>query len=863
MFLYEQINEAKHYGQYKEFPTYIQENLNQKFELRPYQIDAFRNFITYFENDSLRRKPTQTLFHMATGSGKTLIMAGLMIYLYKKGYRNFLFFVNLANIVQKTKDNFLNAASSKYLFNDTLLIDGEHVQVKEVRNFQSFDPDAINICFTTTQGLHSDMWMIKENGISFEDFENINVVLISDEAHHLNASTKKMNKAEEESYHSWEDTVKNIFDCSKDNILLEFTATCDLGNQLIKASYENKIVFDYPLKKFRQDLYSKEIVTLRSDMDIMDRALQAIVLSQYRLKIFQKYRIGMKPIVLFKAAKVVDSKTFMTAFLEKISRLSGAELERISELIDNPTMNVAYAFFKNEGITFDMLAEELKSDFASEHCVSVNEETDLEEKQLLLNSLEDYDNPYRAIFEVRKLDEGWDVLNLFDIVRLYETRQSGGKSISAATVSEAQLIGRGARYCPFALDKSQPRYQRKFDNDLGNELRICEELYYHCQNDSRYIGELHNALKEIGIDADNVVTRKNVLKDSFVKTPLYKEGYVFINDRKPKSRINGVLPSIKGSLHYLSLATGLSGEDLVMEDESPREEKGSTYTTEITFKEVAGLNYAIINKALAKYPSYRFAALKGMYPNLTSMREFITSDDYFGGIRLIIKSKYSTLPVSVLNNAVNIVVKKYSDSISNIQETYEGTREFQAQYIRDIFTSKECNYTDPHDGGVGVSQSDASVPAKWRLDLSSEEWFAYEDNYGTSEEKAFVSYFKRHYEKLKAVYDSVYLVRNERQFHLYSFDGGERFEPDYVIFLRKKKAAGYEQIQVFAEPKGGQLIEKDAWKEEFLLQIEKEGKPVIKFVDDNSYKIWGIHFYNEELRLSDTDEEFKRMESGT
>lgn len=184
---------------------------------------------------------------------------------------------------------------------------------------------------------------------------------------------------------------------------------------------------------------------------------------------------------------------------------------------------------------------------------------------------------------------------------------------------------------------------------------------------------MHNALKEIGIDADNVVTRKNVLKDSFVKTPLYKEGYVFINDRKPKSRINGVLPSIKGSLHYLSLATGLSGEDLVMEDESPREEKGSTYTTEIMFKEVAGLNYAIINKALAKYPSYRFAALKEMYPNLTSMREFITSDDYFGGIRLIIKSKYSTLPVSVLNNAVNIVVKydKRSRETNNFYIEYQ------------------------------------------------------------------------------------------------------------------------------------------------------------------------------------------------
>lgn len=863
MFLYEQINEAKHYDQYKEFPSYIQDGLNPKFELRPYQIDAFRNFITYFENENLKKRPTQTLFHMATGSGKTLIMAGLMIYLYKKGYRNFLFFVNLANIVQKTKDNFLNAASTKYLFNDTLLIDGEHVQVKEVRNFQSSDPDAVNICFTTTQGLHSDMWMTKENGISFEDFENINVVLISDEAHHLNASTKKMNKDEEENYHSWEDTVKNIFDCNKDNILLEFTATCDLSNQLIKAAYENKIVFDYPLKKFREDLYSKEIVTLRSDMDIMERALQAIVLSQYRLKIFQKYRIGVKPIVLFKAAKVADSKSFMNAFLEKIGKLSGAELERISKLIDNPTMNAAYAFFKNDGVTFDMLAEELKSDFASEHCVSVNEETDLEEKQLLLNSLEDYDNPYRAIFEVRKLDEGWDVLNLFDIVRLYESRQSGGKSISAATVSEAQLIGRGARYCPFALNKNQPRYQRKFDNDLGHELRICEELYYHCQNDSKYIGELHNALKEIGIYTNNTVTVKNVLKKSFVKTSLYKDGYVFINNRKLKSCNNSVLLSIKGSLHYLSLATGLSGEDLVMEDEYPKEEKDSTHTTEILFKEIAELNYAIINKALAKYPSYRFSALKKLFPNLTSTREFITSDDYLGGIRLVIKSKYSSLPVSVLNDAVNIVVMKYSASISNMQEIYEGTREFQAQYIRDIFTNKECNYTATYDGGVGLSQSDASVPAKWRIDLSNEDWFAYEDNYGTSEEKAFVSYFKRHYEKLTAVYDSVYLVRNERQFHLYSFDTGERFEPDYVIFLRKKKTTGYEQIQIFAEPKGGQLIEKDAWKEKFLLQIEKEGKTIIKFVDDNSYKIWGIPFYNEELRLSDTDEAFKRMESLT
>ena len=57
---------------------------------------------------------------MATGSGKTLIMAGLILYLYEQGFKNFLFFVNSTNIIEKTKDNFLNPLSSKYLFNQNI-----------------------------------------------------------------------------------------------------------------------------------------------------------------------------------------------------------------------------------------------------------------------------------------------------------------------------------------------------------------------------------------------------------------------------------------------------------------------------------------------------------------------------------------------------------------------------------------------------------------------------------------------------------------------------------------------------------------------------------------------------------------------
>lgn len=862
-FLYEKIDFLRESGYTLDMPAYIPENLNALFELRPYQITAFENFITHFESPKCPH-PTQVLFHMATGSGKTLIMAGLMLYLYKKGYRNFLFFVNLSTIVKKTEDNFLNSASSKYLFADEIVLDGERIAIKKVDNFQSTDPDAINICFSTTQGLHTDMWVTKENGISFDDFDDVKTVLISDEAHHLNVSTKKLSKDEEDNYHSWEQTVKSIFDRNSENILLEFTATCDLANPKIRAEYENKIIFDYPLYKFRADLYSKEIKTLRSDMDIMDRAIQALVLSQYRLKVFQDNHLSIKPVVLFKSAKIADSKAFMASFIEVVKKLNGSVIERISTLIDNPTMHQAYDYFSSAGINFDMLAQELREDFSEEHCVSVNDDKEADLKQILLNSLEDASNPYRAIFEVKKLDEGWDVLNLFDIVRLYETRQSGGKSISPATVSEAQLIGRGARYCPFKINDEQPKFQRKYDNDVENELRICEELYYHCQNDSRYIGELHNALREIGIDPDKTVTKRYILKDEFKQDDLYKNGLIFINDRVVKSRseVNELLPSVRNKVYSVTLATGQSGEDVILDDgqESSVDHKSKTKLYTTTIGEIANINYAIVNKALAKVPVYKFNTLKSRFPNLKSTREFITSTNYLGDIKIEIRSKYDEPSVAILSTAVTSVLTKIAASISAIEEEYEGTKEFRAVNIHDIFRDKAVNYTNIVDGGIGVSQNDATVPATMRIDLKGEDWFTFTDNYGTSEEKAFVSYFRDYVDKLKTIYSKIYLMRNERQMHLYSFDGGERFEPDYVLFLQKDNEDGFEQMQVFIEPKGTHLVESDKWKEDFLLQLKENAIPVKTFVDDNNYHIWGFHFFNRDLRGTEFSADFEMLQ---
>lgn len=860
-FLYEKLDTIREIGAVAEIPSYIQDNISSRFELRPYQIGAFENFITYFENDKLCRKPTQTLFHMATGSGKTMIMAGLMLYLYQKGYRNFLFFVNLSNIVNKTKENFLNGLSTKYLFAEEVRLNGERIQIKEVSNFQYADENAINICFTTTQGLHTDMWFAKENALSFDDFVGRKIVLISDEAHHLNADTKKLSKEEEDNYHSWEQTVRRIFETNRDNVLLEFTATCDIHNPMIRAEYENKIVYDYPLSKFRADGYSKEIKTLRSDLAVEDRALQALILSQYRYKVFQDYRQNVKPVVFFQSKLIKENAENMETIIAMVQSLTGDRIRQLFEQSTSETLAEANRYFIANGITYDELASELKDDFSAEHCISANDNQDVENKQILLNSLEDKSNPYRAVFAVDKLNEGWDVLNLFDIVRLYETRDGKNGVPGKTTMKEAQLIGRGARYCPFQIDDEQEKFKRKYDSDIDNPLRICEELYYHCWNEPRYISELHTALREIGIDIENQTVRTYTLKDSFKSDSLYMDGLVFTNERVEKSRkdVDGLLSSVREHIYTVRVATGSSGEDTIFENGRTNDSATTTYVYRTTVSAIAQINYAIVHKALCKYIVFKFNTLKSYFPNLKSTREFITSPNYLGDIKIEITSRYEKPTPNILFTACANVLEKVAESVNAIEVSYIGTTEFKPTRIHDMFKDKKCKYTVLHDGGIGVSQNDMSVPSAWKIDLSKEDWFAFEDNFGTSEEKAFVAYFKTFVPVLKQKYDKVFLVRNERQLHIYSFDGGERFEPDYLLFLHKNNSDGYEQLQVFIEPKGTHLVENDKWKEDFLLEIEDKAIATKIFVDDNKYRIWGFHFFNTDVRMSEFADDMGKL----
>jgi len=846
--LYEEFDIAsKKFGilkPYTDVPNYVKENLNPSFEIRPYQKEAFARFFYYYNDYSDRDPKMHLLYNMATGSGKTLIMAGLILYLYEKGYRNFLFFVNSTNIIEKTKDNFLNSGSIKYLFNKKIIFRNKEIKVNKVDNFEGVNKEDINICFTTIQKLHSDLYTEKENSLTFEDFKNKKIVLLSDESHHGQVQTKQKVLSKEFEKPNWENTVLSIFQQNRENILLEFTATMDFMNKAIEEKYVPKVIFRYDLRQFRNDKYSKDVEILRSDTDKKGRILLALILNQYRQDIASKYKINLKPVILFKAQKTIaQSEENKEFFHELIDKLNVKDLEEVKKKTDIKEIKRAFQFYEGNGITDDILIEKLKISFAKNKCISMNDDKALEENQILINTLEKSDNQIRAIFTVQKLNEGWDVLNLFDIVRVYEGQAGGGGyegRISPSTISEAQLIGRGARYFPFIIEGvEQEKFLRKFDQNLENDLRILEELHFHSPNEHRYISELKNALVNEGIIDDRTVEKELKLKEEFKKTNFYKNGVIYINKKIPNDYTN---------IHSFS-DLGVNDKDFKYDiitykgkvtDALTDDKYDNLYIPkETTTVKVRHIEKHIIKNAIAKKEFFRFDNISHYFPKLNSINELIDKDEYLADININFTGSVEDL--QYLSNehkykAVITILDEIEEKLKRNLVDFKGTKEFFSSKINEIF----------YDKILKIEATDNRTEGQEEF-LKSKQWYAFNANYGTSEEKACVEFIDRIIrEDLDKKYKEIFLLRNELHFVIYNFSDGKAFAPDFVLFMKDKDGKEI-TYQIFIEPKGKVYQEADAWKQKFLLEIREmfDSSDLTKFVDTMKYRVIGVPFFNQ------------------
>ena len=79
-FLYEKIQTLKEAGITAEIPQFLKDNLSKNIILRDYQEEAIKDTLIYFNSNLSKNKQTHLLYHMATGSGKTVIMALDILY---------------------------------------------------------------------------------------------------------------------------------------------------------------------------------------------------------------------------------------------------------------------------------------------------------------------------------------------------------------------------------------------------------------------------------------------------------------------------------------------------------------------------------------------------------------------------------------------------------------------------------------------------------------------------------------------------------------------------------------------------------------------------------------------------------------
>ncbi len=519
-------------------PAYIKDNMVHTFR---YYQDAALRFFHYSQvaNEFRFRNVNHVLFNMATGSGKTDLMAGLILYLYQEhGYQNFLFLVNTNGVLSKTIDNLTNQASEKYLYTPNIEIDGERVEIRQVTTFpKTQSKNTIYLKLATVQRVAADIYTQKENAMGEEDYARDKVVILGDEAHHYSASTK----TEKETEQSWEKAIATILNARDDNKLLEFTATIDLDNKNVYEKYKDKVLYRYALDRFIQDKYSKNVKRIQSSNTDIDNMLNVILLSEYRRRYaLEEHGTYIKPVIMFKSQRIDASNEAHEQFNDLIENLSvdslKAFLDRQTQIAtedDSETLALAHDYYRENEENLADIVRDIKRELAPNRIINANDSSQsgiLEKGHYeALNSLESPTNLYRVIFAVARLTEGWDVLNLFDIVRLSDDPKTRGTK--ATTMSEAQLIGRGARYYPFLLN-GERSFTRRFDDDSKDSL-ILETIHYHTINEPQYLKNLVSALDEMnlptGKDDKNPPLEVKV-KPSFKRTDVWKYGKVYYNE---------------------------------------------------------------------------------------------------------------------------------------------------------------------------------------------------------------------------------------------------------------------------------------------------------------------------------------------
>lgn len=466
------------------------------------------------------------------------------------------------------------------------------------------------------------------------------------------------------------------------------------------------------------------------------------------------------------------------------------------------------------------------------------------ERAELLPLLDSPRNTIRAIFSVNALNEGWDVLSLYDIIH-FDISPS-----KAVFQQDIQLIGRGARLCPYPLPASYQknddglflssygtdRFKRKFDNAPNDRAVILETFYYHFVKTGTFLDHLKKELLNEGVVNQGIDKKTITLKSHFVNSETYQQGFILVNHQQRRQR--ATTNELEDTFDRQINATTYKVNDQLLTDKENNAVLATKKSCDIDLSDKY-FSLPLLRKALIRAENgfFRFNQLKKHLIGLDSIDTFILDKKYLPKYKI----KYSYTQgkeieklsaQEKLNMLVNTILPEVRKLIDTNMPLWIGSTNFVPTPLASVFSKQKNIYlvaypvTDDKGNTSYISSDERAIAQSRHTDstlryaVDKADWYVYSENYGTSEEKRFIKFIANKIDELKAKYQgaAIYVIRNELDYYVFNPKDGRRFSPDFVMIIddRQNKKFYY---QCLFEPKGGHLLEHDKWKEEALLEL--------------------------------------------
>lgn len=376
-----------------EYEPYLKEQLKVAQEVCPFCKNFERDFPSF-------------AFSIATGIGKTRLMAACIAYLYlKKGIRHFFILAPNLTLYEKLIRDFGDTSYEKYVFkglsefvhNTPVVITGENYNSAHgLFSAQEIQINIFNIAKFNSEnrGGAPRMRRLAEClGQSYFDYlaSLDDLVILMDEAHryHADASKRAINE------------LRPILG-------LEMTAT---PTDEKGKSFKN-IVYEYNLAQALDDGKYVKIPTVA------------------RRKNFSKGTMSDEELDVLKIEDAINIHERTKVHLELYARNTNQQLVKPFILV--VCRNIGHA-----ERTKTLIEEELFDGRYAGKVLQIDSSTKKDEEiEKLFVSLENTDNQIEIVIHVNMLKEGWDVKNLYTIVPL---------RAADAPILVEQSIGRGLR----------------------------------------------------------------------------------------------------------------------------------------------------------------------------------------------------------------------------------------------------------------------------------------------------------------------------------------------------------------------------------------------------------------------------------